>query len=55
MPLTITAPLKRIRPVGVADNVLSELRASLNLGLQEVALVQEQDDCGICQQLIRDD
>jgi len=54
-PLTITAPLERIRPVGVAGDVLPELRASLDLGLQQVALVEEQDDCGIRQQFIRDD
>ena len=55
MPLTITTPLERIWPVGVADNVLPELRASLDLGLQQITLVEEQDDCGIRQQFIRND
>lgn len=32
--LTITAPFERVRPVAVTDNVLRELRTSLNLGLQ---------------------
>jgi len=54
-PLTVTAPLERIRPVGVADNVLPELRAGLDLGLQQVTLVEEQDDWGICQQFVCDD
>jgi hypothetical protein len=40
-PPTITASLERIRPVGVTDDVLCEMGASLNLGLQQVALVEE--------------
>jgi len=53
--LTIAAPLKRVRPVGIADDMLREMRASLNLGLEQVALVEEQDEGGIRQQFVRDD
>ena len=55
IPLTIGAPLKRVWPVAVTDNVLRELRASLNLGLQQVTLVEEQDERGVRQQFVRDD
>lgn len=54
-PLTTTAALERIRPVGVTDDVFRELRASLDLGPQQVALVEEQDERGIRQQFVRDD
>lgn len=53
--LTIAAPLERIRPVSITDDMLREVCASLNLGLEQVALVEEQDEGGICQQLVRDD
>lgn len=54
-PLTIAAPLERVWPVAVTDNVLREMRAGLNLGPQQVALVEEQDERGIRQQFVRDD
>lgn len=52
--LTVAASLERVWPVGVADYVFRKMRASLDLGPQQVALVEEQDDRGIRQQFIRD-
>ena len=55
MTRTATAPLKRIWPVGVTDNVFREMHASLDLDLQQVTLIEEQDDWCIRQQFVGDD
>ena len=50
--LTIAASLKRVWPVGIADDVFCKLRTSFNLGPQQVALVEEQNERGIRQQFV---
>jgi len=52
--LTVTASLERVWPVCVADDVFRKMRASLDLGPQQVTLVEEQDERGIRQQFVRD-